>query len=262
MIEITVYETAEITPAVRAQVHRLFDLTYDQADHEYLDKSLSVLRYIAFATPAEYTQVEYIQAKYIPAKATPAKADDGHQSTPVDDPRQDICQSIGFAIGETRRLDLPGIPGQQVGLAGLCCVDPRYRRRGIFQKLERSVIKEGMGELSNGRILAAGRMAHPASFRIMASNPTVVPRPNVIPTKFQQQVGQIVAGSYKVSDFDPLTFVCKGNGHPIGYPRMTVEVEPEEWDVFVSVDRANGDSLLALSWIPNAPRRWENENPL
>ncbi len=245
MIEISVHETSKIAPGVRAQIHRLFDMTYDQANHEYLDKSLSILRYIALATLVKNTE-----------RAT----EDGHLQTPGGNPKEDESQPIGFGLGETKQLDLPGIRAQQVGLAGLCCVDPQYRRRGIFQDLERSVIKEGMTKLLNGRILTAGRMAHPASFRIMASNPTVVPKPNIKPTKFQQQVGEIVANSYQVSDFDPLTFVCKGNGHPIGYPRIVIEVEPDEWDVFIPVDRENGDSLLALSWIPDAPQLWNDDS--
>ncbi len=238
MVRIAVYKSAEMTSIMRAQLHYLFDLTYDQADHEYLDKSLSILRYIAVARFMEDVPIE---------------PDYGRTLVSGGDCGQDTDQLVGFALGETRQLDLPGLPAQQVGLAGLCCIDPRYRRRGLFRDLERSVIREGLDKLLNGRILIAGRMAHPASFRIMASNPTVVPKYNVVPTEFQQQVGQIVADNYGVSSFDPITFVCKGNGHPIGYPRMTVKVDPEEWRVFASVDRANGDSLLALSWIPDAP---------
>ncbi len=244
MIRIAVHKSVEVTPIMLAQFHHLFDLTYDQADHEYLDKSLSILRYIAVARLTEVAPIE---------------PDDGRTPVFSGDYGQDADQLIGFALGETRQLDLPGLPAQQVGLAGLCCIDPRYRRRGLFRDLERSVIREGLDKLLNGRILAAGRMAHPASFRIMASNPTVVPKYHVTPTKFQQQVGQIVADNYGVSSFDPLTFVCKGSGHPIGYPCMTVKVDPEEWRVFDSVDRTNGDSLLALAWIPDAPRLWDDK---
>jgi hypothetical protein len=61
---------------------------------------------------------------------------------------------------------------------------------------------------------------------------------------------------YGVSGFDPDTFVCAGSGVPIGYPRIDMDVGPEEWDVFAPVNRERGDSLLGLCWIPDAPEGW------
>jgi hypothetical protein len=59
-----------------------------------------------------------------------------------------------------------------------------------------------------------------------------------------------------VPEFDPLTFVCKGTGVPIGYPIMDIDATPEEWEMFRYVDRSRGDSLLGISWAPDAPDGW------
>ncbi len=108
----------------------------------------------------------------------------------------------------------------------------------------------------NERMLTVGRMAHPAAFRTMSRNETVVPKPGVEPSAWHREVGQAIADVFGVEDFDPQTFVCHGSGEPIGYPRIEVEVQPEEWEVFREVDRDRGDSLLGIAWMPDAPPGW------
>lgn len=228
---VAVIPAAQLPGPLRGALHRLFDQTYAQADPGYLDKSLELLRYVAVAA-----------------------ADDTTGQAAAGNNRRE--QIIGFALGETRTLDLPGLPGQQVGLAGLCCVHSTYRRLGLFRTLETRVIAEGMDRPGSGRLLVAGRMAHPASLKIMNGNPGALPRPGVVPTAFQQEVARAVASCFAVDDFDPLTFICRGRGRPIGYPRMDIDADAHEWKLFAGVDRDRGDSLLALSWIPDTPPGW------
>ncbi|MHB8491410.1 MAG: hypothetical protein ACYDA6_04235 [Solirubrobacteraceae bacterium] len=230
-VAITVVAAADLPCSLRDALHGLFDDTYAQADHGYLDRSLELLRFVAIAVPHD----------------------------PADEAATGECQGeelIGFAIGESRALDLPGLAAQKVGLAGLCCVASAFRRRGLFQSLERGVILEGTDPLEGRRLLAAGRMAHPASFRMMSANSSALPRRGVVPSAFQQEVARRVAACYAVQDFDPLTFACRGHGRPIGYPRMDIEADAEEWELFANVDRDRGDSLLALCWMPDAPPGW------
>ena len=59
-----------------------------------------------------------------------------------------------------------------------------------------------------------------------------------------------------VHGFAPETFVCLGDGTPIGYPMMEFDVEPHEWELFEAVDRDRGDALLAIAWTPDAPLDW------
>jgi hypothetical protein len=148
---ITVVPAAELPSSLRGALHRLFDETYAQADHGYLDKSLGLLRLTAVAAAGD-------------ASGRAAAGTSGRE------------QVIGFALGETRIVDLPGLPGQQVGLAGLCCVHGAYRRRGLFRTLTTRVIAEG--------------------------------------------------------------------------------ADAQEWKLFAGVDRDRGDSLLALSWVPDPPPGW------
>ena len=201
----------------RARVFALFDAAYRQANHAYLEKSLHRLRWLSIAM---------------------------HGDVPA-----------GFALSDLRVLDLPRLPQTTVMLAGICCIDAAFRRRGLFRSLERSA-SQMSGITPVGRIMTCGRMAHPASFRLMTQNPSHVPKRGVPITPWQQEVGVAIAEVYGAPGFDPETFVCKGTGEPIGYPVIEMELEESEWEVFRPVNRDRGDSLLGMAWIPDAPEGW------
>ncbi|MBI5288323.1 MAG: hypothetical protein HY873_05070 [Chloroflexi bacterium] len=209
--------TADLTAADRDLMQGLFATNYRQANSAYLEKSFGTLGFAAIAAFDD-----------VPA---------------------------GFALGEMRILDLPRLPRQTVALAGICCINPAFRRRGLFGALELAAMR-GADIIPEGRYLSAGRMAHPASMRTMARNATVVPKPGVPITPWQREVGRAIAAAYRTQQFDDETFVCVGSGTPIGYPVMDIEVEPEEWRVFEPVNRDRGDSLLGLCWHPDAPDGW------
>jgi hypothetical protein len=216
--DFSVMSTADVTPVDRAFMHALFDTNYRRANHPYLDHSFEVLRFAALATM------------------------DG--------------EPAGFALGDMRVVDLPRLPQQALAMAGICCVAPAFRRRGLFASLEQLAMS-GAGIVPAGRVLSAGRMAHPASMRTMARNASAVPKPGVAITTWQRAVGRAVATLYGTEQFDDETFVCHGKGTPVGYPVMELAVEPREWAVFEHVDRDRGDSLLGLGWRPDAPQGWD-----
>lgn len=198
----------------------LFRESYREANEAYIEKSLTTLAYVTVAWEEE----------------TPA----------------------GFAFAEVRRIDLPRLPGQVVSMGGICCISPPYRRIHLFGELERRS-QAACGIKVEGRVLSAGRMAHPASFRGMSRNPSAVPRRGRRPTPWQQEVGAAIAEAYRSPGFDPETFVVKGSGSPVGYPMMEIEATPEEWELFAPVDRDAGDSLLGIAWSPDAPPGWMEE---
>ncbi len=211
-----VVATADLQEDTLARIIALFRSSYQAPNDAYLRQSFARLRFIASAT-----------------------SDDA---------------LAGFALGEMRNMDLPRLPRQAVALAGICCVDPRFRRRGLFRDLERRVFMAA-GIAPVPRMLSCGRVAHPASFRTMTWSPTHVPKPFTPPTTWQREIGAIIAQAYGVHDFDPDTFVCVGSGSPM-YPRIEMDVRADEWDVFGAVKRDRGDSLLGLCWIPDAPAGW------
>jgi len=212
-----VVEAVKASPEDFRNAFALFEMNYRQANRAYLEKSLATLRYFALAE---------------------------HRGTPA-----------GFAVGECRVMDLPRLPAQVVELAGICCIAPQFRRRGLFSVLEALAI--GAAEMpEHRRRLTCGRVAHPAAMRTLAGSPTVVPKPGVRPTPWQQEIGEAIAGAYGVHGFDPETFICIGSGEPIGYPIIEFEVQPEEWEVFKQVKRDRGDALLAIVWTPDAPGGW------
>ena len=215
--DIRTVETAALSEADREVMFELFASNYREANRGYLEKSFGTLKYAAIATE----------------NGAPA----------------------GFALGEMRVLDLPRLPQQIVAMAGICCVAPAFRRRGLFGALELSAMA-GAGIRPVGRYLSTGRMAHPASMRTMATNDTVVPKAGVPITTWQREVGRAIADAYGATRFDDDTFVVHGSGKPIGYPVMEIDVAPEEWTVFEPVNRDEGDSLLGLCWRPDAPDEW------
>ena len=215
--DLTVKESRALSEQERGELLRLFELNYRQANPAFLEKSLATLRFAAVAFR------------------------DG--------------MAVGFGVAETRVMDLPRLPAQVVSLAGICCIEPGFRRRGLFGKLELLAFQaEAVPE--RPRRLACGRMAHPAAFRTMTRFPSCVPRPGVRPTAWQRELGRAIAEAYGVLDFDPETFVCIGGGTPTGYPRIEFDVEPHEWEVFEPVDRDRGDALLGMAWVPDPPPEW------
>jgi len=217
-IEVRVVKTAALEKDDRERVHHLFDLSYAKANHAYLEKSFSKLRYIALATMDETL--------------------------------------VGFALADTIRTELPRLASPQtVTLAGICCVDPSCRRIGLFKKLE-ILAADVDGLLSAGkRVLMCGRMAHPVSFRTMRGFPSVIPKVGVPLSDWHKEMGLRVAELYGVT-LDPETLVVVGNGTPIGYPNLDCGVAKEEWVPFKDVDRDRGDALLGIFWVPDAPEGW------
>jgi hypothetical protein len=210
-------ETAALSVAEREMLLGLFQSCYRQANPAFLEKSLQTLRWAALA----------------------------HQRG----------NPVGFALAETRVMDLPRLPAQVVSLAGICCVRRDFRRRGLFGELEQLAFAAGEAPRAPRRLFC-GRMAHPAALRTIARIPTVLPRAGHRTTPWQREVGQAVAEAYGVHGFDPETFVCIGPGQPIGYPEIDQEVEPHEWELFEPVDRDRGDALLAIAWAPDVPPGW------
>jgi hypothetical protein len=216
-LEFEVLETASISARQRESLLGLFQANYRDANPAFLDKSFSVLRHVAIAR---------------------------HEG-----------EAIGFAMAESRRMDLPRLPDQLVSLAGLACVAPEFRRRRLFGGLTmRAMAWKSFTE--KPRRLFCGRMAHPAALRSITQLAKTVPIPGVRPTQWQQEVGKVIADAYRVFDFDPETFVCIGDGRAIGYPRIEFDVEPEEWEAFECVNRDRGDALLAIAWVPDGPPGW------
>ncbi len=216
-VELRVERAGALSADSRRRLLSLFEGSYEQADPTYLERSLALLRYVATAWRAG--------------------------------------ELVGFALGETRQIDLPELPAQPVGLAGLACVAPEMRRRRLFTELGRLAMA-GESPPPGGRYLVCGRVAHAAALRTITQFPTAVPRPGQRPTLRQQAIGRIIAQAYGVRRFDPTTFVCVGEGTPVGYPRVELDVTPEEASLFRPVNRDRGDSLLAMAWIPDAPTGW------
>ncbi len=98
-MEFEVVATSTLAEPARARIMALFRASYREANEAYLERSLGRLRFIATATSADAI--------------------------------------AGFALGEMRIMDLPRLPQQAVALAGICCVDASFRRRGLFRELER-----------------------------------------------------------------------------------------------------------------------------
>ncbi len=212
-----VRRTATLPAARRAAVAALFDATYAEADQTYLAAAMRQLRLIALAC-------------------------------------DDAERLIGFALGDARLLDLPRLPGTVVRMAGIACVDAAWRRRGVMSALAGRAMLHELPDRPGG--LATGRMAHPATFRLMGHLPGAVPQVGRVPSEWHRAIAVQIAAAYGATAFDPATFVCRGRGRPIGIPRVTIEASAAEWALFAPVDRSRGDSLLGFAWMGEPPPGW------
>jgi GNAT superfamily N-acetyltransferase len=217
--DVIVVRGEELTSDARRGVFELFRASYRDANDAYLARSLTVLGNIAVA-------------------------------------RDHDGRVVGFALGETRMLDVPRVGVRPVGLAGVACVEPQRRRQGLFRAVATAAM-QGDTTIEEPRPrLVAGRVAHPASYRSFAL-PTAVPRPRLALSLWHKEVGAAVAAAYGAANFDAEHFVCIGSGSGPGEPALDVErVTDDELELFSHVDRARGDSLLVIGWFPEAPPGW------
>lgn len=217
-ITVRVVNSREVSSSQLSRILSLFDKSYDQANHTYLRCSLETLRSTALA---EYEG-----------------------------------RLIGFSLGDAVLTDIPRMSEPQVVvLAGICCIDPAYRRLGLFLELAKAACVKG-GLLEEGvRFLKCGRMAHPVSLRSLRKDMSLIPREGAVLTPWHKEVGVKVASLYGV-EINEDNFVVKGNGRSIGNPKLVIQVSDDEWGVFSGVNRERGDSLLAMSWSSNVPEGW------
>lgn len=218
-VELAVTPCADLAARDRQHVHDLFARSYADANHAYLDHSMERLRFVGLAWRGE--------------------------------------QLVGFALADTRFSEVPRIPEPQlVTLGGIGCIEPTERRTGIFSRVSNlAAAASGLLERPHGRVLAGGRMAHPAGFRAMTRIPTVLPREGAVLSSWHLEVAEAVARLYGVS-LKPGSLVVQGTGRPIGWPNIQIDVSEAEWRPFAAVDRSRGDSLLGLAWAPDAPEGW------
>ena len=218
-IETTTHIGKELPSGTLQELFALFDNSYDRANHDYLVASFDTMRWIALARHRE--------------------------------------KLVGLAVGDARRVKLPRLDSpQSVAMAGLACIDDQYRRDGLFGQLAIASMAAS-GELDpNQRFLFCGRMAHSISYRTMArSSNNAVPKVNQEMSDWHQEVMLRLAELYGVK-VEPSTGRVIGKGQPIGYPHLEYQSSNEEEQLFATVNRDNGDSLLAMSWNPDAPDDW------
>ena len=197
----------------------LFEATYREADRRYLEKSLVTFRYVAIAECEE--------------------------------------EVVGFSFGDSLQCALPRLPDpQSVALAGIACVASTMRKRGLFVSLASEAMQAGGGVRPGKRFLFAGRMAHALTYRTMARmSPSTVPAAEKASQPWHREMAVAIASLFGV-EVDRETFVVRGSGAPVGFPRVVYETTPEEDALFAPVDRSRGDSLLSMCWIPDAPTGW------
>jgi hypothetical protein len=164
---------------------------------------------------------------------------------------------VAFALADARLAEMPGFEEpQSVLLAGIACVHDEYRRGGMFSMIAVGAARgSGLLERTGGRFLACGRMAHPVGFRSMKRLHKPLPDGERMLSPWHLDVAAAVAKLYGVR-LRGDSLVVAGSGRPIGYPRIEIEVDSEEWLPFADVDRDRGDSLLGLAWAPEAPAGW------
>jgi GNAT superfamily N-acetyltransferase len=223
-LDVSIVRAGSITPEEHAAVFEVFDASYRDANHEYLQRSIDRIGLLSLAT---------------------------HEG-----------RGVGYSISHTRWMDLSGFAKPQlVQLHWMRAVLPEFRHRGVNRATNRAVMGAMKQELKaigrpRTRQLSCGRYGHAAGAG-GRTDPSAVPTLGETPTAWQQAVGLAVAEAYG-STLDPETFVCIGPGTPIGYPNEAFPPTEAERDAYALVDRDRGDNLLVINWIPDGPPRWND----
>jgi len=89
----------------------------------------------------------------------------------------------------------------------------------------------------------------------MSQSKSTIPKYGTPLSDWHKEVALKVAELYHVT-IDPETLVVIGSGSPTGYPKMTYDATDEEKALFKNVNRDRGDSLLGITWFPDAPEGW------
>jgi len=128
---------------------------------------------------------------------------------------------VGFGVADAVETKLPRLTEPQVVLmGGICCVASDYRRLGLFKHLQDIAFRHSDQMRPAARYLACGRMAHPASFRLISKTSAVIPKFGVPLSDWQKEISQKVAELYGIN-LDPDSLVAVGDGSPCGYPKFS-----------------------------------------
>lgn len=208
-----------------AGIKALFDVAFDNPGTRYLEEALDTLRNVAIAWAPDGTMA-------------------------------------GFALGDWRTIDLPGLEGQTLRIAGLTAVHPDHRRRHLFGELGSKAINRPHYQ-EGQRDLVCSRLTSEVAYRNYNEQAGFLPSPSAPPSPWQQEVAiAIVELLGERRQLDVRTFkLC---GEPtVGAPRdsvtngsWTAPVSVGGEQVKVPIDPRQGDALFTLFWMPDAPPGW------
>jgi hypothetical protein len=102
-------------------------------------------------------------------------------------------------------------------------------------------------------VLVAGRIAHPALYRLFGDLQEPVPRPGYRASGEDRAWGRRLAKRFGCdARYDDRAFRSAGNGTP--EPKLDIDLggepEPEVQELLAPVDPAKGDTLIAFGWAP------------
>jgi hypothetical protein len=102
-------------------------------------------------------------------------------------------------------------------------------------------------------VLVAGRIAHPALYRLFGDLQEPVPRPGYRASGEDRAWGRRLAKRFGCdARYDDRAFRSEGNGTP--EPKLDIDLggepEPEVQELLAPVDPDKGDTLIAFGWAP------------
>lgn len=221
-IDVTVHPTADLAVDARRGIHDVFDRSYHDGDHRYVDNQLQQLDTVALAWK------------------------DG--------------AVVAFSISGQTERDLPVLGRLRVGLVGMFCTHPDIRRGGLMLAVGSAGImsRTTREHISAGRMATPATLKSAIKTRAVSAWPTATD-PLVLyreSTPTQRAVGRALAAAHGVEEFDDEHFVCIGNGRPVGTPIVEIDAEAEHWAPFSHVDRSRGDTLLFINFPMPPPAEW------
>ena len=221
-------DPADLTPDERAQVHRVFDTAFRQADHSYLDRTLARMSSIGLGFRDQ--------------------------------------ELLGFCTCTQAELDFPGLGRRIFNDAGLTCVDPAARLSGLTNGIGHMALAGmkiiGMPDFAMLHYVTP--VTAKGTFSFVGSG-AGWPGSNIeewvanyrtSPTINQRAAGQTIAAYLHAEDYDDEHWVLIGTGRPLQSTAVP-NLEPAYFELFEHVDLNRGDQLLALFWPQPPPEWWQ-----
>jgi hypothetical protein len=224
-VDIGAKPVAELTPSEWVGVHKVFEASYRNADHDFVERRVRQLSTIAMGWRAD--------------------------------------EMLGFSAVGVLQADMGPIGSHSYFDGGLLCIDPSAHNLGLSNAIGSLAIRATPD--MNLPEFTLFHFATPVTLRAAFRFGRVTWPGNTInevaaalasPTSCQKEVGSVMAKLAGAKSYDADHWVIH-SAHPAGETTaVPADLEPDYAQLFAHVDARKGDTLLGIFWWEDPPEAW------